>query len=547
MCKGALAEASRVGARGDERSRERATRRARRPRRSRRAAHRRLPIPPGVSGSAGVSTCGNLRSVPQRSKLLDFHRRARSSSGSHGASRPRPARRGSRRGSRRAAMAGGGGGEGRPTLVSRRFVVLTALAMAAGLVIIALAVFFVPHARVRRDYAPAACTEIAAVPSCALECRIANVTAPEFPAGASALLARDGIGRAPCESAVECGGGAFACRFKVVATAPEVVLAVRKEPGAFSLGFVVFMALAAVVLALLCVWLCADFMRYCGLKSEHKLGAVVFLPPGIELFEVTRAARWRWPNVATRGLDFASVVTERPDQFYVTVRRVLGHACKPEMRGVIFVVKANGRTDEQVLEAVPQDWFRVLVLPPLEVITSQFTAPAAEEAGAEPDTPPAAGADVNPGSVTLPVEVQQPDLMRRPAGLGAGFQERNRLLEAETAYRELTRLSNEDAGLFDHVHTSMKAKDLTNYPRLVRDICGPVIGLRTASLAWSMRVRRTVHGIGSSILRLVMCVREGDGKGADGGVQESSFEARGVLPSSPVQARTPGPSLPQSS
>lgn len=441
-------------------------------------------------------------------------------------------------------MPGGGGGEGRPTLVSRRFVVLTALAMAAGLVVIAFAVFFVPHARARRDYAPAACTEQAAVPSCSLECRVANVTAPEFPAGASALLARDGIGRAPCESAVECGGGAFACRFKVVATAPEVVLAVRKEPGAFSLGFVIFMALAAVVLVLLCVWLCADFMRYCGLKSSEKLSAVVFLPPGIELFEVTRAARRRWPNVATRGLDFSSVVTERPDQFYVTVRRVLGHPCKPEMRGVIFVVKANGRTDEQVLEAVPQDWFRVLVLPPLEVITSQFTAAPTAETSGEPQTPPAFGGELNPESVTLSVEAQ-PDLMRRPAGLGAGFQERNRLLEAETAHRELTRLSKEEAGLFDYVHTSIKVKDLTNYPQLVRAMCGPVIGLRTASLAWSMRMRRSVHGVGTRILRLVMCVRDEERKSADV-VEESSFEARGVLPSTPTQVRTPRPSPDQS-
>lgn len=487
--------------------------------------------------SKRVEISPGLRSVPHADK---YRRRLRRSS----CSRKRPAR-GAARGAPPAAMAGGGGGEGRPTLVSRRFVVLVALAMAAGLVIIAFAVFFVPHAQVRRDYAPAACTEVAAVPSCSLECRVANVTAPEFPAGASALIARDGIGRAPCASAVECGGDAFACRFKVVATAPEVVLAVRKEPGAFSLGFVVFMALAAAVLVLLCVWLCADFMRYCGLKSEHKLRAVVFLPPGIELFEVTRAARWRWPNVATRGLDFSSVVTERPDQFYVTVRRVLGHACKPEMRGVIFVVKANGRTDEQVLEAVPQDWFRVLVLPPLEVITSQFTAPAAEDACAEPHTPPASGGELNPGSVSLSVEAQ-PDLMRRPAGLGAGFLERNRLLEAETAFRELTKLSNEDAGLFDHVHTSMKAKDLTNYPRLVRDICGPVIGLRTASLAWIMRVRRSAHSFGSNILRLVMCAREEGGKTTDG-VEESSFEARGVLPSSPVQGRTPRSSPPQAS
>lgn len=435
----------------------------------------------------------------------------------------------------RRAMAGG---DARPTLVSQRFAVVIALGMAAGLAIIAFVAFYIPHARLRRDYAAATCTEQSAVPGCSLECRVANVTAPEFPADASGLIARDGIGHAPCESAVECADGEFSCRFKVVATAPEVVLAVRKEPGAFSLGFVIFMALAGVVIVLLCMWLCADCMKYFGLKNEKKLGAVVFLPPGIELVDFTRASRRRWPNVDTRGLDFASMVTERPDQFSMTVRRVLSNACKPEMRGVIFVVKANGRTDEQVLEAVPQDWFRVLVLPPLEVITSQFVAaaivePSDTEVGQpEPQTP--AGASLSTTPMTVSTE-SQPDLTRRHAALGPGFQERNPLLEAQTTYRELARLSREDAGLFDYVHSAIRANDLTNYPQLVRAVCGPVIGLRTATLAWGMRIHRALHGFATCILQTLVCARDEEGKQGD--VEQSSFGVADVP--SPASLRDP--------
>jgi hypothetical protein len=216
------------------------------------------------------------------------------------------------------------------------------------------------------------------------------------------------------------------------------------------------------------------------------------------------------------------------------LRRVLGHECKPEMRGVIFVVKANGKTDEAVLDAVPQSWYRLAVLPPLDVLMTQFpgescgTHPHPQQQPQSP-APPAVFVSSAPGH-RVSAE-HKPELRRGPAPVGTWFLQRNRVLEAQAAHCDLSRLCTADAGLFDYVHSAIRAEDLTNYPQLVRAVCGPVIGLRSGTLAMFIRVQRKFHSMGSSLLQLFMCVRDDESSVDEEESSEDSFEDTS-LPSS---------------
>lgn len=60
------------------------------------------------------------------------------------------------------------------------------------------------------------------------------------------------------------------------------------------------------------------------------------------------------------------------------------------------------------------------------------------------------------------------------AALGPDFSERSRFLEAQSAHCETALLSREDEG---------RLENLSTFPKLVRAVCGPVIGVLPAPLA----------------------------------------------------------------
>lgn len=364
--------------------------------------------------------------------------------------------------------------------------------MSLGLFAFATFVFLLPHLRTRRNFAPAVCTVTAAVPACSLECRTANVTSPSFPRNATAAIALSGIGSAPCQTAAACGEETFACRFRVDDSTRAI--SVRRDRGTLSLGFVVFTALGLVVLAGLAFWLIGSACGAVGTASGPKVRAVIFLAPGLELSEITRVARWRWPNLDVRGLDFDCVAGERADQFFVTVRRVFGTPERAGKRGVVFAVKANAHSDAQVLKAVPRSWFRVAVLPALDVCLAGI-----------------AGDDAQVGEV-LAEEAEEgmgsPKMVSSlggTVGVGAGFRQRNKLLEAETTYRELARLCSVEEGNFDFVYSAVEAASVAKkYDQIVCEAFGPVVGRRTTLLAAGIRAHRALDRFGSFMLNGIL-------------------------------------------
>lgn len=304
-----------------------------------------------------------------------------------------------------------------------------------------------------------------------------------------------------------------------------------------SLGFIVFTSLGGAVLCGLFVWLVASHCGAVGTHSGSTVRAVIFLAPGFELSEVTRVARWRWPNLDIRGLDFDSVAGERADQFFVTVRRVFGTPERAGKRGVIFAVKSNARSDRQVLSAVPVAWFRVAVLPPLDVCLTGIAVEAPEDAhGMAQGAAEAAEEGVTGPSMTSGVAEQG-------MTLGAGFQERNKLLEAETTYRELALLSSEEEGHFDFVYSDVG--DMRNYNRIVSSAFGPVVGLRTSVLASAIRLRRSLDRFGSFFLNGILACSwhrdPGEGKRAEGtSSAESEQSTFGMRVSEQPVASSPG-------
>lgn len=398
-------------------------------------------------------------------------------------------------------------------LLTRGFATVVALFMACAMVVVALVAFYIPHNRIRRDYTQANCTVQAAEPSCSLECRIANVTSPSFPQNSTGVIARDGKGNSPCDSVALCDEN-FLCRFKVLETdsTGQVTLTVRSEPGRLSLGFILFVGLAGVVLLLLSVWLCADILRYCGLKSGTKVEGVVFLPPGIELAEVTRAARHRWPIVDFRGLDFSNMVTESEAGFFITVRRILSTPSREGKRGCVFVVRANGRNDMAVMEAIPQHWYRVCCLPPLQVCLGCIGA--SEDADLSSNgamLSERTGGGLSERTSAAGGEQSAAEQATSPSSRATGFEERNQVLGCEMAHRELTRMSSVDAGLFDYVYSDLTVADMKNYKQLVRSLIAPVVGLRTGIISVGVKFKQTLGQFGNSSLHRCMGGRDDQG------------------------------------
>lgn len=248
----------------------------------------------------------------------------------------------------------------RGTFIPRQIVVLVGSLGIICALLIGFLAFFLPASRIRRDYTLATCTVISASVSCDGECRNAVVTSPSF-AGESAIVL-PGRRTAPCNSAAACREK-FPCRFKKTSNG----VAVREDVSAFPTGLALFVALACVLALALGLYLSHDALRACGvdLTSANPVFVVVFTPPGVDVPALVRAIKARWPRLEARGLSYRTYVDE-DGHVAVEALRAFQTEARPGAAGLVFCIGADGRNERVVLDAVPEMFYRVLVLPRVE-------------------------------------------------------------------------------------------------------------------------------------------------------------------------------------
>lgn len=409
-------------------------------------------------------------------------------------------------------------------LVSRRLVVVLGLLLAGGAALVAVLGFLVPHRRILRNFEPGTCTVESAKVGCSNECRIVNVSSAEFPKqGVEEPFARvvlDGIGSAPCATKAECDE-TFACRYRVT-TAPtgtstsastssaedgaKVILA-REDITEFPVGFALFMGIACFIVFVLVTSLAIDAgWRGCqGFDDDGRVHAVVFLPPPVDLAAFSNATHKRWPSVESRAFDFRN---ELPFDMSRGPSNKLRDAFRIQIpqgkQGVIFMVRANGRNDADVLESVPVEFERLCLLPSLESLLDQLddardttTSHSDIEHGV---TQSAAQSTVNANAAeNVPVtgDFSGSKSYRRPSEY-----ERD-VLEVRAAYHSLSRMSD-DEQLFDYVYDEFDLNDDVRYPRLVVRVLGPVVGFRISFVSGVMRIHQAVaDGFSSGLARVM--------------------------------------------
>lgn len=248
----------------------------------------------------------------------------------------------------------------RGTFIPRPIVLLVGTFGIICALLIGFLAFFLPASRVRRYYALANCTVISASISCDGECRRAIVISPSFEGESVIILS--GKGTAPCTSDASCDEE-FRCRYKETTNG----ILVRETVSAFPLGLTLFVALAGILAVGLALYISHDALRACGLDltSGTPVFVVMFMPPGVGLPALVQEIKARWPRIEARGLSYRTY-DDVDGHVPVDALRAFQTEARPGAAGMVFCVGAHGRNERAILDAVPDNFYRVLLLPRVE-------------------------------------------------------------------------------------------------------------------------------------------------------------------------------------
>lgn len=364
----------------------------------------------------------------------------------------------------------------RGTFIPRGIVVLAATLGIICALLIGVFAFLLPAVRIRREYVAATCMVVSASISCGGECRNATVASSSFPG--LAIIIRSGRGTAPCDSAATCHEQ-FTCRFKET---PDGV-AVREDIAAFPPGMALFVALAGILAVGLGLYLSHDALRACGwdLTSATPVRVVLFAPPGIDVRALVCAVKARWPRVEARGLSYRTYVDE-DGRVAVEALRAFETEVGPGVAGLVFCIGADGRNEQAVLDAVPETFYRVLVLPTLEDCV-----------------------DVVCGTESKKGEVNKEAHHGVSEMTGSGVA----TCEVEQAHQALTQM----ADLFDSVYT-VGALEFRNDRWIAMRAISPYVPFRLGFVSVWDRLRAAIWNASSRMLTAVTWPKPGRPRGA---------------------------------
>lgn len=246
-----------------------------------------------------------------------------------------------------------------PRFIPRPIAILSALLAILAALTIGIVAFLLPAHRIRRDYTATTCTAIHATLACSGACRNLTVVSSDF--AGTAFLLRTGRRAAPCASAAACKE-MFACRFRL----QNGRAVVREAVSAFPKGMILFVSIAGVILVCLLVYLLQIALKAFGIDvlSATPIQVVLFVPPGVDAVALVGAVRARWPRVEARALSYRMYIREE-GKVAVDAARAFQTPAK-KGAGLVFIVSADGRNEGAVLDAVPESFYRVLVIPSLE-------------------------------------------------------------------------------------------------------------------------------------------------------------------------------------
>lgn len=357
--------------------------------------------------------------------------------------------------------------------IPRPIAALTGICAVVTALAIGIFAFLLPANRVRRDYAPSECTVISALIACRGECRNATVTSPDFEGRATIFL--DGRGSAPCSTIASCDES-FSCRYRV----EQNGVAVREDISAFPLGMILFLALAGVITLGLLVYLVHDILRHFGidLTSSSTLRVVLFVPAGADGNALAAEVTARWPRVEARGLSYRTYIQEE-DKVAVAARRTFTTPAKSGATGLVFIVTADGRNEKAVLNAVPDSFYRVLVLPSLEdCLQNRSVTTASARLGQETRNVE----EVLVGAISSKVDST------------------TAASEIEAAHESLVAMAAD----FDSVYT-VGTLEFGNHAWVAMRALRPYIPIRTMIVSYCERIRGKLGRLGQRLTHVICC------------------------------------------
>lgn len=356
--------------------------------------------------------------------------------------------------------------------IPRTVITLCVFLSVSACVTIGILAFYLPAHRIRRDYSLTFCIANAASVSCSGECRSLTVSAPAFDSFATIILS--GRRNAPCNSVDECDEQ-FPCRFMQT---PEGV-AVREEVRAFPTGLILFIILAAIQTIALFLYLANQSLLQCGIDflSDDAVRLVIFMPPGVDSVAIVEAVRSRWPRLDARALAYRTYI-EAEGRAKVDAREAFDTPPARTAQGLVFCVTADGRNDRAVLSAVPETFYRMLVLPQLEDCVRAMCRRDGEDCV------------VN--------EVLSRQISAREGSIIATG-------EVEKTHHTLTEMSDH----FDSVYT-VGSWEFGNNMWIARRAVSPYIPLRIAITSLWMRTRIGLGIAFSRLFRSLCCFKDGD-------------------------------------
>jgi hypothetical protein len=385
--------------------------------------------------------------------------------------------------------------------VSRRFVVLLSFFIAFALELTGTVAFWLPHRIFLREYRPAVCTVFASNPGCLRECRVVNVSSPTFPNGMTGAVTLSGGMLQACQSERACNEN-FQCRFQVSNSSGTNKIIVRKDVPRVAPGFILYTSLAILVLFFLVVWLVTDWFRHSTLMDSGMVHAAIFVPPGPELAMLADAIGARWPVLEARELDFSWFIEQvNPASLIVEAQRKFCRPCKRDKRGIVFLVRANGRNDVHVLEAVPNDFYRIclLVMPEINIKqgrdTQSYAARRAFDLPRRGRENKLALAQSVPATA-LPMIVEDIRLEQssesgmEEAGCSSGI--------SDAVLKEVLRLAAMN-DTFDFVY-EIENPGTVGYRQLALLALSPVVGKRVAAISFFRRLSRQMDLIWNKIV-----------------------------------------------
>ncbi|PXF45430.1 hypothetical protein BWQ96_04845 [Gracilariopsis chorda] len=242
--------------------------------------------------------------------------------------------------------------------VPPKLILFSSILSTIAVLLISTLVFLRPALDIRRNYDLTNCTATSATLSCFGECRLINVTSSAFP---FAEIQLDGRGNAPCSTIAECDES-FPCRFRN----DSGVLLVRENVSSTPVGFILFLVLA-IIIAIASI----TYALSLGWQP-NPVRLVLFLPPAMDIENVSATIGRRWPIVEARSLVF-NYETHQADE---DAKRAFDTPWSEKKRGVVFAVTATASHYNQILAVVPGLFYRVLIMPPLSACLASNSAMA---------------------------------------------------------------------------------------------------------------------------------------------------------------------------